>query len=276
MTTPASASTVLMRHSWFPQYPSGSLPWRGYQAKRGLRWIADNLQKDLFQVRLVFFDQIGNAPFDLQLALMDDRHPIANRFDFAEFVRGEKDRLALVLQPLNDFAHLHAAKRVQAAGGLVQDQQVGIIDQRLSQTDALLHAFGIGFDRAFARGLQFHQLEQAVDAPVRLGAGEAENAGIKAQQFFRAQKFVIIGLLRQITDALARNRLADIDAEEKSGPAGSVHKTQQHVHRRGFTRAVRPEEPKNLSGADRQVQAVDRNLPPFSEARGTILNSQIP
>ena len=72
----------------------------------------------------------------------------------------KKTVLPSFFKPLDDFAHFHAAERIQAAGRLVEDQQVGIVDQRLGQADALLHAFGIGFDRALAGVFQFDEFQQ--------------------------------------------------------------------------------------------------------------------
>jgi len=69
------------------------------------------------------------------------------------------------------FAHLHPANRVEAARGFVEDQQVGIVDERLGQADPLLHALGIGPDGPPARRFQFHQLEHGVNAPFRFGRG---------------------------------------------------------------------------------------------------------
>ena len=92
----------------------------------------------------------ADAADGLEFALMDDGHAVANRLDFAEFVRGKENGFALVLQPLDDFADFHAAQGIKAAGGFVEDEQIGIVDQRLGEADALLHAFGIGFDRTFA------------------------------------------------------------------------------------------------------------------------------
>ena len=70
----------------------------------------------------------------------------------------KENRFPLVFEPLDDVADFHAAERIQAAGGFVQNQQVGIVDKRLRQAHALLHSFGIRFDQPFAGGFQLDQL----------------------------------------------------------------------------------------------------------------------
>ena len=46
--------------------------------------------------------------------------------------------------------HGVAAGRVEAVGRLVEQQQVGVVHQRLGQLDPLLHAGGVAADRAVA------------------------------------------------------------------------------------------------------------------------------
>jgi hypothetical protein len=89
-------------------------------------------------------------------------------------VRRKEHGLALVFQALDDFTDFHAAQRVEAAGRFVENQQIGIVDERLREADALLHAFGIGFDGTFARRLQFNELEQLVNALVRFRRRQAK------------------------------------------------------------------------------------------------------
>ena len=115
-----------------------------------LKFKADDVQKCLFQTRVLAGDFV-DAANGLEFALMNDGDAVADGFNLAEFVRRKEHGFALVLQALDDFADLHAAQRVEAAGRLVENQQIGIVDERLSQADALLHAFGIRFDGTFAR-----------------------------------------------------------------------------------------------------------------------------
>src|SRR6266705_1097565 len=111
-----------------------------------LRLIADNIEKNLLQIRLMLRDQVVNPAFDFQLPLVDDGDAVADGLDFAQFVGGEENGFAFVSEALDDFAHLHAAQWVQAASGFVQDEKVGVVNEGLGQADALLHAFGVGFD----------------------------------------------------------------------------------------------------------------------------------
>ena len=52
-------------------------------------------------------------------------------------------RLAALVQALDDALHLDAADRVEARHRLVEEHELGIVDQRLGDADALQHALGV-------------------------------------------------------------------------------------------------------------------------------------
>ena len=65
----------------------------------------------------------------------------------------ERIRLTPLLcaEVADQLEHLVAPLRIHAVGRLVEKQQIGIVDQRLRQLDALLHAGRVGLDVAVAR-----------------------------------------------------------------------------------------------------------------------------
>ena len=75
------------------------------------------------------------------LALADDDDLLADLLHFRQDVRAENDRV-VARQALDQRPGLDDLLRVQAGGGLVQNQDVGIVDDRLRQSDALPVAFG--------------------------------------------------------------------------------------------------------------------------------------
>jgi hypothetical protein len=67
-------------------------------------------------------------------------------------------------------------------------------------------------------GFQFDELEQLVNALGRPRARQAENFRVEPEQFLGGEKFVVIGQLRQVADALAGDGLAHINAEQIAAP----------------------------------------------------------
>src|SRR5262249_49584768 len=95
-----------------------------------------------------------------------------------EYVRNIHDGLALPRELGDQFVEEHGGRDVQAGERLVENQQVGGVQESTGDEDALLHAFRIGRDRreavlmkpeeaqqlfGFARDLALRQLAQAAN-----------------------------------------------------------------------------------------------------------------
>src|SRR5262249_25829069 len=74
--------------------------------------------------------ELGERAFGGQAPLAQDADAIAQRLDLAQDVRGEEDRLAARPRLLHRLPKSHLHQRIEAAGRLVQDQQVGATRER--------------------------------------------------------------------------------------------------------------------------------------------------
>jgi len=91
--------------------------------------------------------QVVHAAFRGDTALLEDDDRLAERFDVVEDVRGEDHLDGLVRGDVADeLEDLGPAGRVEVRGRLVQEQDLGIVDEGLGQLEALLHARGIGVE----------------------------------------------------------------------------------------------------------------------------------
>ena len=90
----------------------------------------------------------------------------------------DHDRLAHLPQLLEQFAHLDAGPRVEAAGRLVEQQHLRLVQQHAGQAEPLRHAARQARDQGVALVAEVDQLEHllALLAPVRpldaVGGGE--------------------------------------------------------------------------------------------------------
>lgn len=163
-------------------------------------------------------------------------------------------------QALDDLTHFHPANWIKAAGRLVKNQQIGIVDERLGESDTLLHSLGIRFNGPLPGVIEFDEFQRLINPAVRLGPGNSEKSRVKAEQFLGGEELVVVGQFRQVADALTGDWLAHARAEEEGVPARGVGKAQQHVHRGGFARAVRTEKTEHLALLHREVQIAHRLL----------------
>ena len=76
----------------------------------------------------------------------------------------------------DELPELAPREGVDAGGGLVEDQQVWIVDQRTAKPEFLLHATGEFFRRTVPKRRQTGRCEQFVDAPCTLLTRMAEQA----------------------------------------------------------------------------------------------------
>ena len=99
-------------------------------------------------------------------ALRDQRDVGGRGFHVGDDVGGENDD-AFAGEFREQVAEAHALFGIEAGGGFVDDEQLGIVEQSLRDADALLHASGIAAQRAFADIGEINQVQQFVDALLR-------------------------------------------------------------------------------------------------------------
>ena len=87
--------------------------------------------------------QFGNRSLHDHAALAYDGGPIADQFHFVQQVRGEEDGRSLAPQLADELADVLHALRVEAAGGLVEDDEVGTVDEGQGDPQTLAHAVGV-------------------------------------------------------------------------------------------------------------------------------------
>ena len=96
-------------------------------------------------------------------ALVDDHHAVAGHADFRKNVRGENDGVVSgeALDQVADFDDLLG---IEADGGLVEDDDVGIVDQSLRDAYALLVAARETLDQLVALVFQVGLFDRVGDA----------------------------------------------------------------------------------------------------------------
>ena len=103
-------------------------------------------------------------------------------------------------QALDQLAHLVLLVGVEAVGGFVENQHLGVMQNRLGQADAALEAFRQGFDALFQHGVQL-DLSDCFGHPLTLlGAFETAHLGDKFEEAAHRHIAVARRAFGQITD----------------------------------------------------------------------------
>ena len=154
--------------------------------------------------------------------------------------------------------------RVEARGRLVDDDQLGVAEQRLRNAEALAHAAGKSAERFLAHIMQIGLAQQGVDHLAPLGAiCEPLQPRQMIEQVFGADLRVDAEVLRQIAEHATHGVFVakNVDA---AGHVGELRRARvgvlqgrQRSHQGRLAGAIRPEQAEH-AGGDRQRDVVER------------------
>ena len=134
--------------------------------------------------------------------------------------------------------------RIHAVGRLVEQQQIGIVHERLRELDALLHAGRIGFDVAVARLAEADVVEHLVRALHGVGRRQpGELAAIGDERDGRHAGNLRV-VLRHVADARAdfERRLGHVEIEHADAAGVRLDEAEQRLEHRALPGAVRAEQ----------------------------------
>ena len=182
------------------------------------------------------------SAFEQQLSGGDDGHAWAKLADVFDDVRGEDDRDVAAYRR-KQIQKAIALGRVEAGGGLVDDDQAWLAQQRLRDAEALLHAAGIGAERLLAKGPEIGLVQQRFDHLFALArVGDAFHHGKVGEHVGGGYLGINTEFLRQVAERLAYRILffEDVDPIQKDRPAVGLLQGRDGAHQRALAGAVRP------------------------------------
>ena len=147
-----------------------------------------------------------------EFAFFDDGDAVAEVLEFAENVGGDKDGFAHALEFLEDGHHFDAGSGVQAAGGFVEEEELGVVDEDAGEAEPLLHAAAKGADEGSLFVRQSDEFEHVFDGAFALFGGDFV-AGAKEVEVF--------GDFHVFVDAKEVGHVAD-EVADGVGVAGDV------------------------------------------------------
>ena len=169
-------------------------------------------------------------------------------------------RLAQLAQELTQ---LDPGSRVQAGGGLVEEQHLGIVDEGVREAQPLLHAARQAEHVGVALVREVDQLEQVADDAPPLGRTEAVAPTEEVQVLPDLHVVVDPERVRHVAEDAA-HRLG-VPADRFTGDPGIAgsrfEERREHPQHRRLARAVGADEPEDLARLDGQVHAADRDGP---------------
>jgi hypothetical protein len=189
--------------------------------------------------------------------LVDDHDAVAGLADLREDVRAQDDRV-VAGERGDELSRLDDLLRVEARRRLVEDEHLGIVQQRLRQTDPLPVAL-----RELAAVASGHvgdprALHDRPDARDAITARDALDARAERQVVGDGHLRVQRRRLRQVSGAALGldGLLEHVVAGHDALALGGRHVAGQHAHRGGLAGAVRPQKPEDLAARGREAHVV--------------------
>src|SRR5271157_4996566 len=143
-------------------------------------WLRRQGVEGLFQVA-VHSRQVGRLTVKNDLPIMDEKDPVGHWLDLLENVGRNQNCLGLAQVP-DQRPNPANLVRIEAAGGLVHDQDLGVMKQRLGHRDPLPIALRKFADRLVGHRIQGTLADDGIDTTVQLGPQEAAGCAEKLEQ----------------------------------------------------------------------------------------------
>ena len=151
-----------------------------------------------------------------------------------------------------------AANRVEPRHRLVEEDDLGIVDERLRDAHALQHPLGELPQLHPALRANLHFVQPAARPHSALRAADAEEAREVLQQLLGRQVVVEVGVLGKVAETALHRHIARRPAQDLGRPAGRVDELHEQLEGGGLARSVGAEEAEDLAGGDRQRDRVQR------------------
>ena len=198
------------------------------------------------------------------LPMGHDAHAMADALHLLQLVRREEDGDALPgAQVLDDAEQPDDAGGVEAERGVVQDDELRLLEQDVGQAEALAHAARVLHDGLVGGVLELDHVEQLGDARVGVGARDAVELGGEAEVLCAGQVAVEADGLREVADPpLDGERVTrGVVAADADGPGARLGEAQHHEDAGALARAVGAEESEDLALVDGEVDGVHGGEP---------------
>ena len=207
--------------------------------------------------RVEYGDQLGGRALGDDHPAVHHHQPVAQLLGLVHVVRGDDLGDALALEPVQPVPQQVAGLRVEPGGRLVEQQQLGVVDQRPGDREPRFMPPDSGSTGASARSPSWANAISSAALLPRTRAGQAEVAAVDSR-FSRTVSSVSRLSSCGTTPIRARIRgpsTSGVHAQHLQRAARPRRHAGDHPHRGRLARAVRTEEAEDLAARDVDVDA---------------------
>ena len=222
------------------------------------------LQRERDVSLAVLLLHVGDGAVEHLLAPRDDANRIAEPLGVVHQVRAEDHRLAALLELDDGVLERLRVDRIEPAERLVEDHEIGIVEQRADELHLLLHSarelVDLGEPPILLRSLEREPLQPLVDAPVGLAPAHALELGEKFQHPPHLHLAVESALLGEIAEPLRDLRIVRRPAEDVNRAGVGRDDVQDHPDGGRLPGAVGAEKSVHTPGRNAERQIAHRRV----------------
>ena len=173
-------------------------------------------------------------------------------------------------QPMDQIPELTPREGIDAGGGLIQNQQLGVVDQRTAEPQFLLHAAGELADRSVRKGIQPRAAQQVANPsltfPVILTEQPAEELQVLHDREVHVE--ILAETLRHVgnarTDPAAMPSTGHVAAQGLDAAGLQLARAGNQGQQRRLADAVRADQPDGPAAGNLHRNALERQLAPIA------------
>ena len=207
----------------------------------------------------VLLDERARRALGDDLPVVHDDEAVAELLGLVHVVGREQKRHTLPLEAVEPVPDDVTRLRVEAGRRLVEEQHLGLVDERARDRQPALHAARERLDLVVRALRELDEVEELVGARAEVLPGQPEVAAVDDDVLADGQLHVERVLLRHDAEPRADLRAVagGIDVEHAQRPLRDGRDAPDHAHRRRLARAVRAEEAERLAALQVEVDRVD-------------------
>lgn len=197
------------------------------------------------------------------LAAIDNYGAGARSIDFFENMSRKENALGRP-QAFDELSHLVLLIRIETVGGLIENQDLGVVQQRLREASAMTVALGKRIDRLMSDRAQKAGVDGAFDCLFFRQPGQIADIGAEFQETDDRHVIVERRRLGEVADFILREEWLINDrvtTDLRIARAGR-DKAGDHAHRGRLPGAVGSKETEHFAGFDREREIIDRVFGP--------------
>jgi hypothetical protein len=194
-----------------------------------------------------------------KFALGDDDDTAANLFHHFEDVRDVKDGFALGGEHFEKIFEEAGGDDIETGERLIENEELGVVNERSGDEDALAHSLGVGRDGRVLPRLKVEQTEEAFGFPLNDRFLETAEAAHELEVFEAREVSVKVGFFRDVAEDAAKGDhiVVNILTVEKNATVVGTQQAGDDFDGSGFAGAIGSEKADDFAGSDLEADVLD-------------------